>query len=157
VTTHGSGGATRATLRLQRVFKAPPEKVFAAFVDPDALAKWLPPDGFVGKVHSMDARVGGRFRMSFQTVSKSWTNAFGGEYVEIVPNRKLVYTDAFETNEASMQGTMRVTITFTPVAGGTQLELVQEGIPMPVASGSPYGWAQSLDNLGRLVEPELPF
>jgi uncharacterized protein YndB with AHSA1/START domain len=105
----------------------------------------------------MDARVGGKFRMSFYTVNKSWSNTFGGTYVELVPNKKIVHSDRFESDDPMMQGEMRVTITLTPVEGGTQLDIVQEGIPAPVASGSPYGWSQSLDKLAQLVEPELPF
>ena len=146
------------TLRLKRHIKASPEKIYKAFTDPDAYAAWLPPHGFVGKVHSMDARVGGKFRMSFYTATKSWSNTFGGEYVELVPYSKIVHTDRFETDDPSMQGEMRVTITLTPKDGGTLLEVVQEGIPAgPATSGAPYGWAQSLDKLAQLVEPELPF
>lgn len=145
------------TLRLKRVLRAPPERIYQAFLDPDAYAKWLPPDGFVGQVHKMESKVGGTFRMSFSTVSKSWTNFFGGTYTELVPNRRIVHTDHFETDDPMMKGEMKVTIILTPVEGGTEISITQEGIPQPVASGSPYGWAQSLDNLARLVEPELPF
>ena len=146
------------TLRLKRFLKAPPEKVYKAFVDPDALAAWLPPHGFVGKVHSMDARVGGTFRMSFYTATKSWSNTFGGTYVELVPNKRIVHTDRFETDDPAMQGEMRVTITLTPQDGGTLVEVLQEGIPAgPASSGAPYGWSQSFEKLAQLVEPELPF
>lgn len=145
------------TLRLKRVIKAPAERIYQAFLDPDALAAWLPPDGMVARTHSMDARVGGSFRMSFYTVNKSWSNTFGGKYVELVPNRKIVHTDAFETDDPTMKGEMRVTIVLTPQEGGTLLEITQEGIPAPVAGGSPYGWAQSLNKLAQLTEPELPF
>lgn len=158
VNTHKGAERDTLTLRLSRVIKAPPEKVYKAFVDPDVYAAWLPPHGFVGKVHAMDARVGGKFRMSFYTASKSWSNTFGGEYVELVPNKRIVHTDRFETDDPSMQGEMRVTITLTAVPEGTLIEIEQAGIPAgPAASGAPYGWAQSLDKLAQLVEPELPF
>ena len=150
------GAKPTVTLRLKRVLKAPPERIYQAFLDPDALAKWIPPDGFVGKVYHLEPKVGGTYRMSFSTVGGKWTSVFGGKYLELIPNRRIVNTDAFETDDPSMQGTMKVTITLTPVQGGTEIEIVQEGIPAgPAASGSPYGWAQSLDNLARLVEPEL--
>lgn len=146
------------TLRLKRFIKASPEKIYKAFTDADLYTAWLPPNGFVGKVHAMDARVGGHFRMSFYTATKSWENTFGGTYLELVPNKRIVHTDKFETDDPSMQGEMRVTITLTPQDGGTLLEVLQEGIPAgPAASGAPYGWAQSLDKLAQLVEPELPF
>lgn len=151
-------GEKTVTLRLSRVIKASPEKVYKAFLDPDALAAWLPPNGFMARTHALDARVGGKFRMSFYTANKSWEQAFGGEYLELVPNRKIVHTDRFETDDPSMQGTMTVTIQLTPVQDGTLVEVLQEGIPVgPSASGAPYGWAQSLDKLANLVEPELPF
>lgn len=146
------------TLRLKRFIKAPPEKIYKAFLDADLYAAWLPPHGFVGKVHAMDARVGGKFRMSFYTASKSWENTFGGTYVELVPNKKIVHTDKFETDDPTMQGEMRVTITLTPQEAGTLVEVVQEGIPAgPAGSGAPYGWSQSFEKLAQLVEPELPF
>lgn len=149
---------TAVTLRLKRVIKASPEKIYKAFTDGDALSAWLPPHGFVGKMHAYEAKVGGKFRMSFYTVTKSWSNTFGGTYVELVPNKRIVHTDKFETDDPTMQGEMRVTILLTPVEGGTLLEITQEGIPAgPAASGAPYGWAQSLDKLAQLVEPELPF
>lgn len=146
------------TLRLKRVIKAPPEKIYKAFTDADALCAWLPPHGFVGKMHSYDPKVGGKFRMSFYTVTKSWNNTFGGTYTELVPYSKIVHTDRFETDDPTMQGEMRVTILLKPHAEGTLLEIEQAGIPGgPAASGAPYGWAQSLDKLAQLVEPELPF
>ncbi|HLE97357.1 MAG TPA: SRPBCC family protein [Candidatus Thermoplasmatota archaeon] len=146
------------TLRLKRVIKASPEKVYNAFLDADALSAWLPPHGFVGKMHAFDGRVGGKFRMSFFTVTKSWSNTFGGTYLELVPGRKIVHTDRFETDDPSMQGEMKVTIVLSPAPEGTLVEIVQEGIPGgPAASGAPYGWSQSLDKLAQLVEPELPF
>lgn len=146
------------TVRLSRVFKAPPERLWHCFTDPDAYAKWLPPHGFTGKVHHMDAKVGGSFRMSFSTLNRSWTQAFGGQYIEMVPFERLVHTNYFETEDPTQQGEMRTTITFTKVAEGTRLDVVQEGIPAgPSADGAPIGWGQSLDNLQRLVEQELPF
>ena len=145
------------TLRLSRVIKASPEKIYKAFTDADALCAWLPPNGFMGRMHSYDAKVGGKFRMSFYTANKSWENTFGGQYVELVPYSKIVHTDRFETDDPTMQGEMRVTILLKPHAEGTLLEIEQSGIPAPAASGAPYGWAQSLDKLSQLVEPELPF
>jgi uncharacterized protein YndB with AHSA1/START domain len=145
------------TLRLKRVIKASPEKIYKAFTDADALSAWLPPHGFVGKMHSFDARVGGKFRMSFYTVTKSWSNTFGGTYLELVPSKRIVHTDKFESDDPTMQGEMKVTIVLTPVPEGTLVEVVQEGIPGMAASGAPYGWSQSLDKLANLVEPELPF
>lgn len=146
------------TLRLKRVIKASPEKIYKAFLDADALSAWLPPHGFVGRMHSFEPKVGGKFRMSFYTVTKSWQNTFGGTYIELVPNKRIVHTDKFETDDPTMQGEMKVTIVLTPHGDGTLIEIVQEGIPAgPAASGAPYGWAQSLDKLANLVEPELPF
>ena len=146
------------TLRLKRVIHAPPERVYQAFLDPDALAAWLPPHGMVARTHEMDARVGGKFRMSFYTVNKSWTSTFGGTYLELVPNKRIVHTDKFESADPSMQGELRVTITLTPVDGGTLVEVEQAGIPAgPMSGGAPYGWSQSFEKLAQLVEPELPF
>lgn len=158
VNTHKEAGRETVTLRLSRVIKAKPEKVYKAFLDEDALAAWLPPHGFVAKMHSFEPRVGGTFRMSFYTVTKSWSHTFGGKYLELVPNQKIVHTDAFETDDPTQQGEMRVTINLTPVPEGTLVEIEQSGIPAgPSASGAPYGWSQSLDKLANLVEPELPF
>lgn len=146
------------TLRLKRFIKASPEKIYRAFTDPDVYAAWLPPHGFVAKVDHMDARVGGSFRMTFFTATKSWSQSFGGSYLELVPYTRIVHTDRFETDDPSMQGEMRVTITLTARDGGTLVEVVQEGIPAgPSASGAPYGWSQSFEKLALLVEPELPF
>lgn len=146
------------TLHLVRVIKAPAERVYQAFLDADALAKWLPPNGFTGKVHKLDAKVGGSYRMSFSTINKSWTQAFGGKYKELVPNKRIVHTDKFETDDPTMQGEMEVTIDFKPVKEGTELTITQKGIPKgPSADGAPTGWSQSLDNLARLCEQELPF
>ncbi|MEA3203913.1 MAG: hypothetical protein QOI63_1593 [Thermoplasmata archaeon] len=165
-TTHGKTTATTSdgprpdsvTLRLSRVIKAPPERVYQCFLDADAYAKWLPPHGFTGKVHTMEPKVGGTFRMSFSTIDRSWTHSFGGQYKELVPNQRIVHTDRFETDDPSMQGEMTVTIELTKVAEGTRVDIVQAGIPKgPAASGAPVGWSQSLDNLAALCEQELPF
>ncbi|HUR69185.1 MAG TPA: SRPBCC domain-containing protein [Candidatus Thermoplasmatota archaeon] len=145
------------TLRLKRVINASPEKIYKAFLDADALSAWLPPHGFVAKMHSFEPKVGGKFRMSFYTVTKSWENTFGGIYLELVPNKKIVHTDKFESDDPAMQGEMKVTIVLTAQGDGTLVEIVQEGIPAMAASGAPYGWSQSLDKLANLVEPELPF
>lgn len=148
------------TLRLQRVIKAPPERVYNAFLDPDALAKWIPPHGFTGHVHHIDARVGGSYRMSFSTLGRTWTQYFGGRYLELKPYERIVHTDKFEGDQPDFPADheMVVTITLRPVPGGTELTIVQEGIPAgPAADGAPEGWKQSLDNLQRLVEAEVPF
>ena len=146
------------SLRLVRVIKAPAERIYQCFLDPDAMAKWLPPNGFTGKVHSIDAKVGGSYRMSFNTIDRKWGHSFGGKYLELVPGRRIVHTDKFESDDPIMGGAdMKVTIDFKPVPGGTELTIVQEGIPAgPAADGAPYGWSQSLDNLARLCEAELP-
>jgi uncharacterized protein YndB with AHSA1/START domain len=146
------------TLRLSRVIKAPAKRIYQAFLDPDAYAKWLPPNGFTGKVHKMEPKVGGSYRMSFSTVNKSWTQSFGGRYTELVPNKRIVHTDRFETTDPTQKGEMTVTIDLKPVKGGTEVSIVQSGIPKgPSADGAPYGWSQSLDNLATLCEIELPF
>jgi uncharacterized protein YndB with AHSA1/START domain len=146
-----------ATVRVSRVLAAPPERIWRCFVDPDAYAKWLPPHGFTGHVHHMDAKVGGTFRMSFSTINRSWSNTFGGRYVEMKPYERLVHTNRFESDDLGMQGEMLTTITLRPVPGGTEVTAVQERIPAAAAEGAPIGWGQSLDNLQRLVEQELPF
>jgi uncharacterized protein YndB with AHSA1/START domain len=145
------------TVRVGRLIKAPQERVYQAFLDPDALVKWMPPHGFTGHMHSMEPKVGGTFRMSFHTINRSWGHTFGGTYLELKPYERIVHTDRFETDDPAMQGEMRVTITFEKVPGGTQVNVVQEGVPKVVAGGAPEGWGQSLDNLQRLCEQELPF
>jgi uncharacterized protein YndB with AHSA1/START domain len=152
--------ATATTLRLQRVFKAPPERIYQAFLDPDALAKWIPPNGFTGHVHHLDARVGGSFRMSFSTINRSWTQHFGGRYLELKPYERIVHTDKFEGDVPDFppDHEMKVTISLRPVEGGTEVTIVQENLPAgPAADGAPEGWKQSLENLARLVEAEVPF
>jgi uncharacterized protein YndB with AHSA1/START domain len=143
------------TVQLHRVLTAPPERVFKAFINPDAMAKWLPPHGFTGKVHSMDARVGGGYKMSFTNFTTGNSHSFGGKYVEIVENQKLKYTDKFD--DPNMPGEMHVTITFNKVLCGTELKIVQEGIPDAIPTEMCYvGWQQSLTLLAQLVEPEIP-
>ncbi|MGZ3744463.1 MAG: SRPBCC family protein, partial [Pseudobdellovibrionaceae bacterium] len=116
-----------STVQFHRILSAPPERVFKAFLNPDAMAKWLPPHGFTGKVHSMDARVGGGYKMSFTNLTTGNSHSFGGKYVEMVENKKLKYTDKFE--DPNMPGEMQVTVTFNKVMCGTELKIVQEGIP----------------------------
>jgi len=151
-----SGKTTSETsLRLIRVFKAPRERVYNAFLDPDAYAKWLPPAGFTGKVYKMEARVGGKYRMSFTTLDKKESHAFGGTYLELKPNEKIVHTDLFETEAPEMKGEMRVTITFKDVPGGTEVTIVHDGIPKVIgAKNAKLGWNSSLHNLAALVEIE---
>jgi len=142
------------TVRLHRVMATRPEKLYRAFVEADALAKWLPPNGFVCTVHHHDAKVGGSYRMSFRNFTTGDSHAFGGEYVELTPNERIRYTDRFE--DPNMPGELQVTITLKKVPVGTELNIVQEGLPdvMPV-EGCYLGWQQSLENLARIVEPEI--
>lgn len=143
------------TVRLQRVLRAPPDRVYRAFLDPDAMAKWLPPHGFTGRVHEIDARVGGRFRMSFTSLGSGHSHSFGGEYIELVPGKRIVHTDRFD--DANLPGEMRVTVTLTAVSCGTELNVVQEGIPAVIPLDGCYlGWQQSLALLTQLVEAEIP-
>ncbi len=142
------------TVRLHRVFSAPPERVYRAFLDADAMAKWLPPHGFTCKVHHMDAKVGGTFRMSFANFSSGHGHSFGGEYLELVPNERLVYTDRFD--DPGLPGEMRVTVTLTKVLCGTDIQVVQEGVPEVIPVEMCYlGWQQCLNQLATLVEPEI--
>ncbi len=142
------------TVHLHRVLTARPEKVYRAFVEADALAKWLPPNGFVCTVHHLEAREGGDFRMSFRNFTTGASNAFGGRFLELVPGERLRYTDSFD--DPSLPGEMQVTVTLTKVSVGTDLAIVQEGIPdvIPVEACH-LGWQESLRNLARLVEPEI--
>lgn len=142
------------TVRLHRVLAAKPEKVYRAFLDADAKARWLPPNGFTGKVHEMDARVGGKYRMSFTNFTTGQSHAFGGEYLELVPNERLRYTDVFE--DPNLPGKIQVTVTLKEVSVGTELSIVQEGLPEVIPLESCYlGWQESLRNLARLVEPDI--
>ena len=143
------------TVRLHRVLKAKPERVYKAFLDADAMAKWLPPHGFTCKVHQLDARVGGTFKMSFTNFATGNGNSFGGEYLELVPNQRLRYTDKFD--DPNLPGEITVTVDLKPVSGGTEIHIVQEGIPEVIPVDMCYlGWQDSLRQLADLVEPEIP-
>jgi uncharacterized protein YndB with AHSA1/START domain len=153
--TVGSGPDKTLTLRLTRVIKAPAARIYQCFLDADAYAKWLPPHGFTGKVHKMEPKVGGAYRMSFSTIDRKMTHVFGGKFVELVPNKRIVHTDKFE-DPAMGTSEMTVTIDLVPVKGGTELRIEQRGIPKgPAADGAPYGWSQSLDNLANLCEADF--
>jgi uncharacterized protein YndB with AHSA1/START domain len=142
-------------VRLHRVLRAPPERVYRAFLDPDAMVKWLPPHGYTGKVHHMDARIGGSHRMSFTNFSTGSSHAFGGRYVELTPHERIRYTDQFD--DPAMPGEMQVTISLAAVACGTELTITQEGIPPAIPLEFCYlGWQESLSLLAHLVEPEIP-
>lgn len=146
---------TTDTVRLHRVLRASSERVYRAFLDPDALVKWLPPNGFTAEVHHMDARVGGSYRMSFTNFSTGSSQAFGGTYVELRPGELIRYTDAFE--DPNLPGEMRTTVSLTPVSMGTELNIVQEGIPDAIPVEACYlGWQESLILLAKLVEAEIP-
>ena len=143
------------TVRLQRVIKTTPAKLYRAFIDPDAMAKWLPPHGFTGKVHSMDARVGGAYSMSFTNFSTGGSHSFGGVFVEMAEGERLVYTDRFD--DPNLPGEMKTTITLRATPMGTELNVVQEGIPAMIPLEACYlGWQESLQLLTLLVEPEIP-
>jgi uncharacterized protein YndB with AHSA1/START domain len=143
------------TVRLHRVLRAPPERVYRAFLNADAMAKWIPPYGFTCKVHQMDARVGGGFRMSFTNFGTGGEHAFGGEYLELIPNERLRYTDKFD--DPNLPGEMQVTVVLTKVSCGTEISIVQEGVPEVIPLEMCYlGWQESLAQLATLVEPEIP-
>lgn len=143
------------TVRLHRVLRATPERVYRAFIDPDAMAKWLPPHGFTGKVHQMDAKVGGSYKMSFTNFSTGSSHSFGGRFLELVPGQRLRYTDQFD--DPNLPGEMTTTVTFTPVSVGTELDIIQEGIPTVIPVEACYlGWQESLFLLAKLVEAEIP-
>ena len=143
------------TIHLHRVLRAPPARVYRAFIDADAMAKWLPPNGFTGRVHELDPRVGGSHRMSFTNLTTGQAHAFGGEYLELVPDERLRYTDRFD--DANLPGTMQVTVTLAKVSAGTELRIVQEGIPDVIPLEACYlGWQESLALLAALVEAEIP-
>jgi uncharacterized protein YndB with AHSA1/START domain len=147
--------APTGTVTLHRVFRAPPDRLYRAFLDPDAMAKWLPPHGFTGRVLNLDARVGGRYRMQFTNFSNGQSHAFGGEYLELVPGERIVHTDGFD--DPNLPGEMRTTITFRPVLVGTEVTAVQEGIPAVIPTEMCYlGWQESLQLLALLVEAEIP-
>lgn len=143
------------TVRLHRVLRCPPQKIYRAFTEADALARWLPPYGFVCQVHQMDARVGGSFRMSFINFGSGNGHSFGGEYLELVPGERLRYTDRFD--DPNLPGTLEVTVTLTPVVCGTELSVQQTGIPEVIPLEMCYlGWQESLAQLATLVEPDIP-
>ena len=146
---------TGNTIRLHRVLRAKPEKVYRAFVDPEAIARWLPPNGFTCKVDQLDAKVGGKFRMAFRNFSTGNGHSFGGTYLELVPGERLRYSDKFD--DPNLPGEMITTDTLHAVSCGTELNVVQEGIPAMIPTEMCYlGWQESLDHLARLVEPEIP-
>jgi uncharacterized protein YndB with AHSA1/START domain len=143
-----------STIRLHRVLRATPERVYRAFLNADAMAKWLPPNGFTCKVHHMDAKVGGTYKMSFTNFSSGTSHSFGGKYVELVPNERLRYTDAFD--DPKMPGEMMTTIVLKKVSVGTELNVTQEGVPDAIPAEACYlGWQESLTQLAMLAEPEI--
>lgn len=143
------------TIKLHRVLRAPPERVYKAFLDADALCKWLPPCGFTAKMHQIDARVGGTFRMSFTHFGSGNSNAFGGEYLELTPHTRIRYTDKFD--DPKLPGVITVTVDLKKVSCGTELHVVQDGIPEIIPAEACYlGWQESLAQLALLVEPEIP-
>lgn len=150
-----SSNATTNTVHLHRVIRTTPDRIYRAFLNPDAWAKWLPPHGFIGKVHQMDPQVGGQYRMSFTNLSTQQSHTFGGEYLELIPNEKLRYTAVFD--DPNLPGTMQTTVTLKVVSCGVELKVVQEGIPSVIpAEGCYLGWQESLQLLTQLVEPEIP-
>ena len=146
---------TANTIRLHRVLRATPEKIYRAFLDSDAMTKWLPPNGFTGKVHQMDAKVGGTHKMSFTNFTTGHGHSFGGEYRELVPFERIRYTDRFD--DPNLPGEMQTTVTLRQVSCGTELIVVQEGVPEAIPLEMCYlGWQESLAQLATLVEPEIP-
>lgn len=143
------------TIRLHRVLRSTPEKIYRAFIEPEAMCKWLPPHGFTARVHHLDARVGGTFRMSFTNFSTGSSHSFGGEYLELLPNERLRYTDKFD--DPNLPGVMQVTVNLKQVSCGTEVNIVQEGVPAVIPAEACYlGWQESLGQLVQLVEPEIP-
>lgn len=143
------------TIRLHRVLRAPPERVYRAFLDADAMVKWLPPNGFTAKIHQMEPKVGGAFRMSFTNFNSGHSHSFGGEYLELTPHQCIRYTDKFD--DPSLPGVMTVTVEFKQVSCGTELSVVQDGVPEVIPAEACYlGWQESLLLLGKLVEAEIP-
>ena len=144
-----------STIRLHRVLRAPAERVYRAFLDADAMAKWLPPNGFTGKVHRLEPKVGGEHRMSFTNFATGKSHSFGGRYLELVPGERLRYTDRFD--DANLPGEMQVTVRLRKVSCGTEIDIVQEGVPDVIPAEACYlGWQESLAQLAALVEPEIP-
>jgi uncharacterized protein YndB with AHSA1/START domain len=144
-----------STIRLHRVLRAPPERVYRAFLDADAKVKWLPPNGFTAKVHHSDARVGGSYKMSFTNFTTGSSHSFGGKYVELTPHERIRYSDKFD--DANLPGEMEVTVSLKKVSVGTELNITQAGIPDAIPAEACYlGWQESLAQLAKLVEPEIP-
>ena len=144
-----------STIRLHRVLRAPREKIYRAFLEAAAMAKWLPPNGFTAKVHKMDAKVGGTYKMSFTNFTTGNGHSFGGTYVELTPHEKIRYTDKFD--DPNLPGEMQTTVTLTNVSCGTDLNIVQEGVPGVIPAEACYlGWQESLAQLAKLVEPDIP-
>lgn len=144
-----------STVRLHRVLRATPERIYRAFLDPDAMVKWLPPNGFTGRVHHLDAKVGGTYKMSFTNFTTRQSHSFGGEYLELLPNERIKHTDKFD--DPKLPGVMHVTVSLKKVAVGTELNIVQEGIPDVIPVEACYlGWQESLALLRMLVEAEIP-
>ncbi|MDP2357707.1 MAG: SRPBCC family protein [Beijerinckiaceae bacterium] len=143
-----------STIRLHRVLTTSPDKAYRAFIEADALAKWLPPNGFVCTVHHLEAKVGGTFRMSFRNFTTRDSHSFGGEYIELTPDERIVYTDKFD--DPGLPGEMRVEVSFKRVAVGTEVDIRQSGVPDVIPPEACYlGWQESLQNLARLVEPDI--
>lgn len=143
------------TIHLHHVLRAKPERVYRAFLDPDAMVKWMPPNGFTGKVHHLDARVGGSYKMSFTNFTTDKSHSFDGEYLELVPHERIRHTDEFD--DSNLPGTMQVTVTFKRVSCGTELNITQEGVPDAIPAEACYlGWQESLVLLAQLVEAEIP-
>lgn len=146
---------SKNAVRLHRVLRATPERIYRAFLDPDAMVKWLPPNGFTGKVHHLEAKVGGTYRMSFTNFTNGHSHSFGGAYLELVPNERIRHTDKFD--DPNLPGEMQVTISLKEVSCGTELNILQEGIPDVIPLESCYlGWQESLTLLAKLVEAEIP-
>lgn len=144
-----------STIRLHRVLQAKPDRVYRAFIDPDAKCKWLPPYGFTGKVHHSDVRVGGTYKMSFTNFTTGSSHSWHGEYVELKPNERVIYLDKFD--DANLPGAMRVTVDIKQVSCGTEIHIVQEGVPDVIPPEGCYlGWQESLEQLAKLVNPEIP-
>jgi uncharacterized protein YndB with AHSA1/START domain len=144
-----------STIRLNRVLRAPPERIYRAFLDSAAMVKWLPPNGFTGQVQQLEARVGGTYRMSFTNFTTGKSHSFGGEYLELTPNERIVHTDRFD--DPNLPGEMQTTITLTQVSVGTELNIVQEGVPAQIPAEACYlGWQGSLGLLAKLVEADIP-
>jgi uncharacterized protein YndB with AHSA1/START domain len=143
------------TIRLHRMFRATPERIYRAFLDADAMVKWLPPNGFTGKVHHMDAKVGGTFKMSFTNFTSGKSHSFGGQYLQLMPHERIRYTDNFD--DPNLPGEIRVTVTLKKVSCGAEVNIVQEGVPDVIPAEACYlGWQESLILLGKLVETEIP-